>query len=154
MNVRIGILAGNRRPLALRQELDTLVSLEVVLHPEPLAAGIDPHVGMRRVPVHVPPTPRDSTVTHEDGHLMRRLRRQSPEVPLHVVIAKVVVGTALLRVDEVGELRGVANEKDGSVVADHVVIAVLGVELERKYAWVTSSAGGAQLAGDCREARN
>src|SRR5450759_4412239 len=84
---------------------------------------------------------------------MRRLRRQRPEVPLHVVIAQVVVGAALLRMDEVGELRRVADEKDRGIVADHVVVAVLGVELERKTARVTSGVGRAQLTGDCREAR-
>jgi hypothetical protein len=31
---------------------------------------------------------RDASVTHQPGHLVRRLRRQRREVPLHVVVAR------------------------------------------------------------------
>ncbi len=59
-----------------------------------------------------------------------RLRRQRPEVPLHVVVPQVVVGPAFLGVDEVLELLRVAHEEDGRVVADHVVVTLLCIELD------------------------
>jgi hypothetical protein len=90
----------------------------VVFHPEPLAGGVDPHVGVGAVAVHVPPRPRDAAVAHQPGHLVRRLRRQGPEVPLHVVVAQVVVRAALLRANEVLELQRVADEEDRGVVPD------------------------------------
>ena len=84
---------------------------------------------------------------------MGALGRQRPEVPLHVVGAQAGVGQALLGVDEVLELRRVADEEDRRVVADHVAVALLGVELQREAARVADGVREALLAGDGREAR-
>ena len=54
--------------------------------------------------------------------------------------------------DEVLELGGVADEEDRCVVADQVVVAVLGIELDREAARVAHRVGRAQLAGDGGEA--
>ncbi len=102
--VVVGVLAGDAIGLGLGEELDALVGLEVVLHPEALARGVDPHVGVAGVAVHVPPGRGDAAVAHQPRHLVRGLGRQRPEVPLHVVVAQAVVGAALLRADEVLEL--------------------------------------------------
>ena len=59
--------------------------------------GVDPAVGVAAVAVHVPPGARDAPVAHQPSDLVRRLRGQRPEVPLHVVVAQAVVGAALLR---------------------------------------------------------
>ena len=85
-------------------------------------------------------------------HLVRRLRRQGPEVPLHVVVAQVRVGAALLGVDEVLELLRVAHEEHRGVVADQVVVALLGVELDGEAARVADRVGAAELARHGREA--
>lgn len=37
---------------------------------------------------------------------------------------------ALLGVDKVGELDGITDEEDGSVVSDHIVVTFLSVELD------------------------
>ena len=76
---------------------------------------------------------------------MERLRGERPEVPLHVVAAQARVGHALLRVDEVLKLGRVADEEDRCVVADQVVVALLGVELEGKTARVAVGIGIALL---------
>ena len=141
----VGVGRGHLVALVLGEELDALVGLEVVLDPELLARGVDPHVGVRAVPVHVPPGPRDAAVTHQPGDLVRRLRGQRPEVPLHVVVAQVVVGAALLRADEVLELHRVLDEEDRGVVPDHVVVALGGVELQREAARVAPGVGAAPL---------
>lgn len=126
----------------------------MVLDPEPLAVGVDPLVRVRAETVHVTPRLRDSAVTHQPGHLVRGLGPQRPEVPLHVVVAQTGSRQSLLRVDEVGgELDRVLDEEDGRVVADEVVVAVLGVELDGESARVTPGVGGAALlAGDGGEA--
>jgi hypothetical protein len=59
---------------------------------------------------------------------------------------------ALLRADEVLELHRVAHEEDRRVVADHVVVALAGVELQREAARVAPGVGAAALAGDGGEA--
>jgi hypothetical protein len=86
--VVVGILAGDAGRLLAGEALDALVAVEVVLHPELLAGGVDPHVGVRAVAVHVAEGLRDATVAHEVGDLVGRLGVEAPEVPLHVVVAQ------------------------------------------------------------------
>src|SRR6266566_1194522 len=50
-----------------------------------MAGRVDPDVGVAGIAVHVPPGARDAPVAHQPGHLVRRVRRRRPEVPLHVV---------------------------------------------------------------------
>ena len=133
--------------LGVGEELDALVGLEVVLHPEPLAPRVDPHVGVAGVPVHVPPGLGQAAVAHQPDHLVRGLRQQGPEVPLHVVGAQVVVDAAFLRADEVLEVNRVLEEEDRRGVADHVVVALGGVELQREPAQVPPQVGAAALPG-------
>ena len=68
------------------------------------------------------------------------------------MVAQVGVGAALLRVDEVGEPPGVADEEDRSVVPHQVVVAVLGVELDGEAAGVALRVRRAELAGNAGEA--
>jgi hypothetical protein len=60
---------------------------------------------------------------------------------------------ALLRVDEVGELRGIAKEEHRRVVADEIPDPLLGVELEREAARIALAVGRAGLAADGGEAQ-
>ena len=60
---------------------------------------------------------------------------------------------ALLGVDELGELVRVADEEHRGVVAHHVPVALLGVELEGKAAHVALRVRGAALAGHGGEAQ-
>ena len=55
--------------------------------------------------------------------------------------------------DEVGELDVILDEEHGSVVADHVVVALLSVMLDGKAAGVTVAIVGTTLAGDGGEAQ-
>lgn len=64
-----------------------------------------------------------AAVADQPGELMRHFRRVGEEVPDVVGLLHVAVGVALLRVDEVGEHQRVADEEDGRVVADQVVVA-------------------------------
>src|SRR3546814_18533957 len=95
-----------------------LVGVEVILHPELLAAGVDPHVGVRAVAVHVAPGARQPALAHDVGDLVGALGIVGPEIPLHVVVAESGIGKPLLAADEVRELHRVAQEEARSVVAD------------------------------------
>ena len=151
--MEVRVLRAHRVGLVLGEVLDPLGGLEVVLDPELLAAGVHPAERVAAVAVHVPVGARRAAVGHQDHHLVRALGRERPEVPLHVVGAHARVRQALLGVDEVLELRGVADEEDRRVVADQVVVALLGIELQREPARVAHRVGEALLAGDGREAR-
>src|SRR5690606_17827147 len=99
-------------------ELHALARLEMVLHPEALALGVDPLEGVRAVAVEVAPRLREAAVTHEVGHLVGGLGREGPEVPLCVGVAEARGAHALLRVDEVGELDAVAGEEAWGIGTD------------------------------------
>ena len=104
-------------------------------------------------PVQVTEALRHAAVAHQPQHLVQRLRGQRPEVPHQGLVAEATAGIALLGVDEVRELDRIANEEDRRVVADHVVVAVLGVVLESEAARVAPRIGRALLAGDGGEAQ-
>ena len=92
-----------------------------------------------------------AAVAHQPGYLMRRCRIEGPEIPLHVVIAQTRTGHTLLRVDKIGELDGIANEEDRSVITYQVVVAFGGVKFHRETAGVTPSIGGTGFASHGRE---
>ena len=145
---------GPRDELSLRAlHLDVaLVGGEVVLDPEALTGGVDPLVGVRAEAGHLAPGARQAAVAHQVGHLVRGLRGEGPEVPLHGRVAQAGARQALLRVDEVGELDAVADEEHRCVVADDVVVALGGVELHREAAHVAPGVGAALLTGNAGEA--
>ena len=149
--VVVGVLTGEAVGVLLGEEVDALVGLEVVLDPEQLVLVVDPAVGVAGVAVHVPPRLRDAAITHQPGDLVRGLRRQRPEVPLHVVVTQIVRCHPLLAADEVLELHRVTHEEHRRVVADHVEVAVVGVELQRESARVTPGVWAAALTGHGRE---
>src|SRR3546814_7094720 len=76
-----------------------------------------------------------------------------PEIPLHVGVAEARVGEPFLAADEVRELHRIAHEENGRVVADQVVIALVGEEFEGEAAHVAPGVGAALLDGHRREAR-
>ena len=151
--VVVGVLGLHGLGLGVGEVLDALLGLEVVLDPDLLARGVLPQVGAAAVAVHVAVGARRAPVAHQDHHLVGRLGRERPEVPLHVVAAQAGVGHALLRVNEVRELRGVTHEEDRRVVADEVVVAFFGVELEGEAAHVAVRVRVAPFAGHRRETR-
>lgn len=67
---------------------------------------------------------------------MSGLGPEADEIPHGIRILAVGDGVPLLSVDKGREKDGVADEKDGRVVANNVPVSVLGVELDRKAARV------------------
>ena len=144
----VAVDAGQPVSLRLSQEVDALLGLEMVFHPKLLALGVDPHVGVAGKAVHLPPGLRNAPVAHQPGHHVSQLRGQCPEVPLHVMVAQVAVGAALLGTDEVLELHRIADEEYRRVVPDHVVVALACVELQREPPRIAPRVGAAALARD------
>ncbi len=59
----------------------------------------------------------------------------------------------LLGVDEVRKFQRVAHEEYRRIVADHVPVALFGIEAQREAADVAFGVGGAALTRDGREAQ-
>ena len=151
--VEVGVGARHGGGLGVGEEGHALAGMEVVLDPEFLARGVDPHIGVRAVAVHLTPGARQAPHAHQIGHLVRRLGIVGPEVPLHVVVAQPGVGQPLLAADEVRELHRIAHEEDRGVVAHQVVVALVRIEFQREAAHVAPGVGAALLARHGREAR-
>ena len=153
--VIIAILPGHLVGFILRQMRIpvALIAVPVKLDPEFLAFLIDQHVGVAGIAVHLAPVLRNAAVAHQIGDLMRAFGAQGPEIPLHVMIAQTIVGPALLAADEMLEFQRIANEEDRRVVADHVEIAVLGIDLDRKAARIAPGVRAAALTGNRAETR-
>ena len=147
----VTVLAFDSVGLGTSEVLDAGVSLEVPLDVEGLAGLANPLVGVGAVAVHVSVAVGGASVGHEDGELVDRLGSQGEEVPEHVGALEVGLGVTLLGVDEVGELRGVSDEEDWGVVAGHVPVAFLGVELAGETSGISLGVGGTLLASDGRE---
>jgi hypothetical protein len=101
--VVIGVKLHQLVGLGLGQVLDALIGDEMVFDSGLFAVGVDLHVGVRAVEVHVPPAGGNVTLAHQVGDL--------------------VCGGS-------GVLERVADEEHRSVVADGVVVALGGVELQ------------------------
>ena len=130
--VRVAVTARQLVTGFLGQELDALVGLEVVLHPEHLAGRVQPAVGVAGVAVHVPPRLRNATVPISQATWCADSGTKVQKSPLHVVVAEVRRLQPLLAADEVLELHRVTDEEDRRVVADEVEVALGGVELQRE----------------------
>jgi len=72
----VGIAAGDARRILGGEALDPLIGLEVVLHPEGFAAGIDPLKSVRSEAVHVAKAGRNTSVAEQDRELMGRFGTQ------------------------------------------------------------------------------
>ena len=128
--------------------LDSLVSLEVVLNKVNLALLVNPLESVGRVTIHEAVSVRSASVREKDGNLVKGLWSMLPEVEDHVWIGQVGSGVSLLTVEEVWELDWIVNKEHWGVVANHVVIAFLGVKLNSKATRITDSIGSASLTGN------
>src|ERR1035437_1571007 len=88
---------------------------------------------------------------------MHGFRRERNEIPEGVVrgcrLWKATVGFHFYGMDKVGEFDGILDEENRDVVADQVPVAFLGVELDRKAAYVARGVDRAGAARDGRYAR-
>lgn len=84
---------------------------------------------------------------------MDALRDEGPEVPHCVWVSAISLGHLLLRVDEVRELHRIADEEDGGVVAHHIEVTLLRVELHSKATRVTIGIRSASLSSHRAESQ-
>jgi len=127
---------------------DSLTSLIMVLDIVDVTFIINPSEGVGGVTIHVSVAVGSTAVAKENGDLVKGLRREAPEIEAHVGVLRVVGGIAFLAVDEVGELDGILDEENRSVVANHVVVTFFSVVLNGEATRVTIAVVRATLTGD------
>src|SRR5690554_3279877 len=131
---------------------DALLGLEVEFDPVAPVIGTDEAVGVGAEAVHVTVAVRNAAVAHHYGDLVQCFRQTGPEIPVVVGAAHVGARVAFDSVVQVGKLQRVAEEEHRRVVADHVPVALLGVELQSKTADVAFRVRRTPLTGDGGEA--
>ena len=109
---------------------------------DPVAGFVDQLDRVSGVAVHEAPAIWDTSVAHEDHKLVDRLgvlRGIVPKGSAVVCMGEVGGGVTLLGVDEVRELGGITEEKDGCVVGHIVPVTLFSPELDRKTPRITST---------------
>ena len=104
-----------------------------------LSLIVNPLVSVGTESVHMSEAIRGTAIGEKDGDLMECFGRHGPEVPCCVGIFQVGLGVSLLTVDEVRELNWVLNEENWSVVTNHIVVALFGVELDGETSGISIS---------------
>jgi len=98
-------------------------------------------------------TIRSTTVGEEDGNLVDGLGNEGEEVPESIGVTAVGLGIALLCVNEIWELGGVANEENWSVVTNHIPVTFFSIELDCETTGVASSVSATLLTTDSGETK-
>lgn len=94
---------------------------------------------MRNLPIHVPVTIRNPTITEMEQCLVGCLRSQRNKVPEHIGILQMRFRIAFLCVDKAWEQHWVPDEEYWRVIAGHVPNTFFGVEFQCKSTWITES---------------
>src|SRR5277367_893523 len=149
----LAVICYKRSSGFVREIFDTLPCSEVELYPNSLVVGIDHRERVASEAMHVPEGLWNSALRHDDRHLMERLWKKSPEVPVILSAAKTGMGVALDRVVKVREAQRIAKEKDRGIIPNDIPVSVLGVELESKSADIALRIGCPAFPSDGREAR-
>lgn len=79
---------------------------------------------------------------------MQGLRREGPEIPGHLLLLNASLWVSLLAMKEVRELDWISDEENGSIVSNHIVVAFLSVEFERKATGISVTVVSSTLSGD------
>jgi hypothetical protein len=113
-----------------------------------LSLLIDPLVCVRTETIHKSESIWSSSVREQNGNLMQSLWTETPEVPSHVRVLNTSFRVSLLAVNEVGELNRILDEKDWSVVSNHIEISLLSVELNCETSRISFSVSRTELTSN------
>ena len=151
LSVPVRVASGKLTGLFVIEGLAALISLAVDLDVVEGAVRFDPLVGVAGITIHVAVGVGRAAVTEEMHDLMHGFLVGGEIVPEHGGIFQVGLGVALLSVDKNGELGGIPNKEDGSVVEDPVPVTLLRIELESKPTGVPCTVRRALFSTYCRE---
>jgi hypothetical protein len=112
----VGSLTSKLGSLLLSQKLNTLLGEQMELGINPFALLVGELEGVSRVSLHLSVSIGDTTISEEPHNLVNRLRVVGKVVPEHGGVGttvKMCLRISLLSMDEVRELRWIAEEEDG-----------------------------------------
>ena len=154
--MKVRILAGNLLRFVPCQAVHAELGFPVKLDKVGLAARIHKSESVHAEAFHHAQAARDGAVAHDPHQHVGGLGHQRGKVPKTVVRAgrlwHLVVRLGLDGVHQVGELDRILDEEHRNVVADQVVVAFPGVELDGKTAHVAHCIGRTARAGHIRKA--
>src|ERR1700733_5918891 len=93
---------------------------------------INPFVSMRTVAIHMSEAIRNTPITKEETHLVKRFRTKTPKVPSHVWILNMVIWMFLLTVNKIREFNRVSNEENRGIISYHVIVSFFCIKFHCK----------------------
>jgi len=72
----LAVLGDDRLGLAVGEEFDALLGLEMEFDPDPLIPCVDEGIGVRAIAVHKARALRQTAIAHQPGNLVQAFRRQ------------------------------------------------------------------------------
>jgi hypothetical protein len=102
--------------------------------------------------MHMAEALRYAPVAHDDGDLVKGLRKKRPEVPVVLGATQASSRVALDCMVEIRKAQRVPEEKYGCVVADEIPVALICVELQSEATNIALRIGCASFAGHGGEA--
>ena len=127
--MEIGIGAVDLDRLVPHHGLQSELRLPVKFHERRLAFGVHQAKGMDAEAFHESERARNRAVRHDPHDHVHAFRHERNEIPEIIVsrlrLRKVAVGFLFRRMNQIGKLDRVLNEKDGNIVPDDVPVALL-----------------------------
>src|SRR5690606_40043547 len=93
---------------------------------------VDKAVGVTSKSVHMPIAFWNSTITHDDRHLVQRFREQCPKVPVVVGTSQIGLWITFYSVVQIRKLHRITEEKDRCIVSNQVPDAFIGIKFQGK----------------------
>ena len=113
---------------------------------------VHPSESVGRVSVHVSVAVWSTSVTKQNGDLMKSFWRKAPEVESHIRVLGIVRGITLLAVNKIWELNWILDEEYGCIITDHIVITFFSVVLNSKPTRITIAIVSSSFTSNSREA--
>ena len=142
------VLKGHLILLFSGKVLDSLVGFEMIFDVMDFSLVVNPLEGMGGISIHESVSVWSSSIREQNSDLMKSLWRVLPEVKDHVRVSQVGGWISLLAVDEIWEFHWVIDEEDWSIVSNHIVVALFGVEFDGESSWVSDGVRSSSLTGD------
>src|SRR5690554_6928831 len=120
-------------------------------YPMSLVLLVDKTIGMTSKSVHVSVTFRDTTITHYDGYLMQRFRKQRPEIPVVIGTSQVGFWVTFNGMIQIREFHWVTEEKHRSVIPHQIPNTFIDIEFQGKSSDISFCIGCTSFACNGRK---
>lgn len=120
-------------------------------YPESLSIFIYPSVSMTSISIHVSISIRSSSIGKQDRYLVNRFWDLTQEIPKHIWILQIGLRISLLSVNKIRELLRISDEKDRSIVSNHIPIPFFSIEFDCKSSRISLGICTSFFSSNCRK---